>query len=96
MDHFAVDCVIYIVCTISLADNVWACVLYSISRLIVGLVFLAVMKVLAKFLARELLIQVCKLASIPCVCAKRVSQVTHHKVHYSQHFIILDKVSPRG
>lgn len=57
---------------------------------------LVAVKVLAKILAKEVLAQLCKLVGIPSVCDKRVSEVTPLKVHYSKHFVTLDKVSGLG
>lgn len=71
----------------------WWCVTCAVLRFLLGLVLLGVVKEVAKLVAREVLVQACKFVSIPCVCDKRVSQVTHLKVHYSSHFITLDKVS---
>ena len=61
-------------------------------RYVVGLVTLAVVKTLVKTIATRLLAHLCRLAAIPCICKKRVSEVTYLKVHYSASFITLEKV----
>ncbi len=62
-------------------------------RCVVGVSVLVVVRVVVVVVVKELLFQLCGLASIPCVCVKRVSTVTSEKVHFSKHFITLQQVN---
>ena len=62
-------------------------------RVVLGLGLLVAVKEVGKAAMVEMLGQVCRLAGIPSVCVKTVSQVTYLKAHYSNHFVTLDKVS---
>ena len=60
-----------------------------------GIVCVALAKVVAGVLTRQILSLLCALLGIPCVYVKRVSQVTSSLVHYSPNFTVLNEVSNR-
>ena len=64
----------------------------AVLRCALGLLMLVVVKELVKLVTKQALLQLCHLLSIPSAYCKRVSQVTYLKVHYSKHFITLNKV----
>ena len=60
-------------------------------RYVIGLGLLVVVKMLAEQVVRTALKQVCCIAGVPTVCIKRKSEVSSERVHFSQHFIVLDE-----
>ena len=57
-----------------------------------GIVCVVLAKVATGLLTQHFLSWLCALLGIPCVCVKRVSQVTSSMVHYSSGFNVLTEV----
>ncbi len=71
----------------------WVIVKCSLARYVVGVVLILFVKIVASTVLKELLMQLChKMGVANVVCNKRVSELNGEKIHFSSHFIALDKV----